>query len=337
MRRFRHARYLAAFACGTALVLGVIFSINALVDPLADFLFLTGWNPHPINRIDNYCDVKFKAGLLKSLPPGAVDAAVFGSSRTLRVDPDSPGLREFGPRTFNFAVQGARLPTIERFVSMVREKNPGMVAVVALDFFSFGKDDGVPSLYLDPNRRGQAAWDAFVRLLDIRTLKESLAKPNPSPRHRLVLNGRNIMTLGAEEKQKLPGYLEAFSKKPVSEIPTYKNFDYDPGRIAELQAFREKYGPVVFFLNPESRWYLEPLRRSELWPVYLRWKSDLAELGGVVDFSDAGEITGNMEMYFDEHHYLDNAGRLIMEDVANAHAGRPLKHGKILTKDSPSR
>lgn len=337
MRRFRYAGYLAALALGTLLVLGGVFAFNAWKDPQADFLFLTGWNPHPIDRIDNYCDAKFKVGLLKALPSGSVDAAVFGSSRTLRIDPDSPGFGEIGKNTFNLAVQGARLPTIKAFVSLARSKNPSMISVVALDFFSFGKDDGVPSLYLDSRRSWQAAWDAVVRLLDIRTLKESLAFPASSSRHRLMLNGRDIMKISEEEREKLPGYLENFCRKQLSEIQTYKGFDYDPGRIAELRAFREQCGPMIFFLNPESRWYLEPLRRSELWPVYLKWKSDLKELGGVIDFSETPEITENMEMYFDEHHYLDNAGRLIMEDVANAHAGRPLKHGRILTKDSPSR
>jgi len=332
MRALRHGRYLAALALTALLFLACVFLVNAWVDPTADFLFLTGWRPHPICRIDNCADVKFKRGLVRALPGRSIDAAVFGSSRALRIDPDSPGLKEFGGQTYNLAVQGARLPTIQSFLSIAKRNSPGMVAVVALDFFSFGKDDGVPSLYLDPRKKFAACRDAALRLIDIRTLQESLRKVDAVPRHRLALNGRDIMTRRPEEIKGLPEYLESFTKKSLSEIRTYDGFEYDPNRIAELSRLREAQAPVVYFLNPESRWYREVIRKSSLWPTYLQWKDDLARLGGVVDFSDAKEITEDMSMYFDEHHYLDNAGKLIMEDVANAYFGRPLVHGKILGK-----
>ena len=207
-----------------------------------------------------------------------------------------------------------------------------MVAVVALDFFSFGKDDGIPALYLDPRRKVLAYSDAVLRLIDIRSLQESLATPDPAPRHRLLLNGRDVMTRRPEEISALSGYLESYRRKSLSEIKTYDNFEYDPSRIEVLRSMREKYPPVVFFVNPESRLYLEVLQNSNLWPTYLRWKEDLASLGGIVDFSNAREITDDMNMYFDEHHYLDYAGSMIMEDVANAYFGRPLTHGEILQK-----
>jgi|GEM_PF-3325368 len=329
MKCFRNGGYLWGFLLGVLAVIGIVFAVNACVDPQADFLFLTGWNPHPINRIDNYVDVKFKIGVLKSLPVNSIDAAVFGSSRTLRINPECAGFREFGPRTYNLAVQGARLCSIEAMLHQARRNSPGMVGIIALDFFSFGKDDGVPLLYLDSRRALQAKWDAVLRLIDVRTLQESLTKPDPNCRHRLMLNGRNIMNRRPAEIAALPEYLEKFSKKHLSEVQTYTNFEYDPKRISELRKLRER-GPVLFFLNPESRWYTNVLQKSSLWPTYLRWKEDLAKFGGVVDFSDATEITDDMNMYFDEHHYLDNAGKLIMEDVANAYFGRSLKHGCLL-------
>jgi len=332
MRTLRQAKYLSALAFSTALVLAIALFISAWFDPAADFFFLTGWNPHPINRIDNYADVKFKRGLVKSLKAGGIDAAVFGSSRALRIDPDSPGFKEFGDKTFNLAVQGARLPSVESFLSIAKRNSPHMVAVVALDFFSFGKDDGVPAFYLDPRRKFAAYGDVVQRMIDIRSVGEALAKPDPNPRHRLLLNGRDVMARRPEEIRGLPGYLESFQKKSLADVRTYDNFEYEPAMISRLQYLRASEAPVIFFINPESRWYRDVLQRSSLWPTYLRWKNDLAGLGGVVDFSGSVEITDDMSMYFDEHHYLDNAGKLIMEDVANAYFGRPLKHGKILGK-----
>jgi hypothetical protein len=73
-----------------------------------------------------------------------------------------------------------------------------------------------------------------------------------------------------------------------------------------------------------------------LWKDYVRWKKDISKIGNVIDFSECYEITENSEMYFDEVHYLDNAGEMILEDIANSYFGRPLKHGKKMVAPEKS-
>jgi hypothetical protein len=329
MKSFVYGCYALAFCAGALGLLTTIFAVNASVDPQADFVYLTGGKPHQLLRIDNSVDAKFKTAITKSLRPGSIDAAVFGSSRAFRINPRCNGLREFGPKTFNLSVQASGLPSVAEMIKLARQNSPKMVSIVALDFFFFSKNDGTPMLYLDPHRKWEAKFDAVLRLLDLRTLQESLTPADPSPRHVLMPDGWNIMNRKTEEVARTPIYLEEFAKKEVQDVDTYDNFEYDPKKFEILRKLKEE-GPVVFFLNPESRWYLEPLRRSDLWLVYERWKRELSEFGGVVDFSDCAEITADTDMYFDEHHYVERAGDLIMEDVANAYFGRQLKRGKVL-------
>lgn len=331
----RYKQYALCFSAGALTVLASVFSVNAIFDPQADFLYLTGCGTRPVSRIDNSVDAKFKIGVLKSLREDSIDAAVFGSSRAFRINPECAGFREFGDRTYNLAIQGSRLPSIEAMIKVARQNTPGLVGIVALDFYSFGRDDGVPLLYVDSGRKLQAGWDAVLRLLDIRTLKDSsslMIGTDRKPRHLLMVNGRDIMNRSPEEVANIGAYLESYSKKNLKDIDAYAKFEYDPQKFDVLRRL-SKEGPVIFFLNPESKWYLKPLRNSQIWPVYERWKRELAEFGPVLDFSGCSEITDNPAMYFDEHHYLERAGDLIMEDVANFQFRRNLKWGKILGND----
>jgi hypothetical protein len=317
-----------ALLFGSLLVLGGILAFNAYKDPFADFLFLTGLNVHPIQRIDNSCDVKFKVGLLKSLPLDSIDVAVFGSSRPFRIDPESAGLKEIGCRSYNLAIQGATLPTIKSMIDFAKKKNPLMTCIVGLDFFAFGKNDNVPSLYLDSRRSWQANFDSFKRLIDFQTLLESLRPWNPNARHVLLANGRSLINIGTEERKNMLNYLEKYSNETKKINEKAAKFVYDPRLVEDLIIFKKKNKKIIFFLNPDSKWYLKPLMNSVLWKDYVRWKNDISKIGDVIDFSECYEITENSEMYFDEVHYLDNAGEMILEDIANSYFGRPLKHGK---------
>lgn len=328
MRQFRYLCYLMALFFGSLLVLGGILAFNVYKDPFADFLFLTGLNVHPIQRIDNSCDVKFKVGLLKSLPLDSIDVAVFGSSRPFRIDPESAGLKEIGCRSYNLAIQGATLPTIKSMIDFAKKKNPSMTCIVGLDFFAFGKNDNVPSLYLDSRRSWQANFDSFKRLIDFETLLESLRPWNPNARHVLLANGRSLINIGTEERKNMLNYLEKYSNETKKINEKASNFVYDPQLVEDLILFKEKNKKIIFFLNPDSKWYLKPLMNSALWKDYVRWKKDISKIGDVIDFSECYEITENSEMYFDEVHYLDNAGEMILEDIANSYFGRPLKYGK---------
>ena len=328
MRQFRYLCYLVALLFGSLLVLGGILAFNVYKDPFADFLFLTGLNVHPIQRIDNSCDVKFKVGLLKLLPLDSIDVAVFGSSRPFRIDPESAGLKEIGCRSYNLAIQGATLPTIKSMIDFAKKKNPSMTCIVGLDFFAFGKNDNLPSLYLDSKRSWQANFDSFKRLIDFQTLLESLRPWNPNARHVLLANGRSLINIGTKERENMLNYLEKYSNETKKINEKVSKFVYDPQLVEGLILFKEKNKKIIFFLNPDSKWYLKPLMNSVLWKDYVRWKKDISKIGDVIDFSECYEITENSEMYFDEVHYLDNAGEMILEDIANSYFGRPLKHGK---------
>lgn len=312
----------------------VIFGINSYFDPFADFFYLTGWRPHPIVRIDNYADVKFKSGLLKYLPRNYIDAAVFGSSRPLRINSECPGFKELGKHTFNLAMQGASLATVDRFVRMACAKNPNMLVIIGLDFFAFDTPPKPIIFYLD-SKKIPAAWgDALMRLIDIQTLQESLKDPNRPTRHRMLPDGNALFNPTQKEKDAVPAYLEKYSHQTIAEIPAFKNYVYDPTQIEWLKKLKKDHPHIIFFINPESKWYHPPLDNSRLAPEVRTWRNDVATLGGVVDFSECKEITDNSSMYLDEHHYLAPAGNLIMEDIANAAAGRPLQHGKILQPDT---
>lgn len=317
---------------------GVIFlasaGYNAAGDPFADYFFLAGGRLPRVRTIDQFTDLRFKTRLVRQAGRDGLDAAVFGSSRVMRIDPANGGFATVAPRALNLGVQGARLGITTQFVDFVMRRNPRCRPVIALDFFAFNVTGSGFSIYLDEKNPLPAWRDSLTRLGSRATWPETRKVLQGVPAsNKLLASGLAIRE--RPDAKRVHELLTRFAESGWRDWPHFRGFQYDPGKIATLRALRERYPRTIFYVSPVSRWYLEGQALAGLDAVHARWLADLAEVGPVLDFSGATDITGNERLYYDPHHYDTEAGALILSDVAAFVRGEPLRFARVLGSATP--
>jgi hypothetical protein len=328
-------RNAASFVVAFAFTLLALAGFNAVGDPYADCYFLTGFRQPEVRTLDFYADVKFKSRLVRDLPPGSLGAAIFGSSRVMRIDPAEPTFAQLVPRAVNLGIQGARLGQTVQFVKLVTRRNPECIPVVGLDFFAFNPGASGRSIYLDDARPFPAQREAFLRLASNRTCSEAwkAIRQQPCPT-RLLANG--LAARARPEAAYVETQLKNFAAQGWATCPNFRDFRYDRTKIEIVRHLRAEHPRTVFFVNPVSRAYREGQLKAGLELDYAEWRADLARVGRILDFSDVEEIVGNPARFYDPHHYDDQAGGMIIRDVAAYLRGEPLRYARLLGSASPA-
>jgi len=323
----------AAFLLGFAVAFCALAGINAAADPFADFFFLTHRRPPRIRTFDDRTDIRFKAALVRAAGADGLDAAIFGSSRVMSIDPAAAEFHAPPPRAVNLGVQGARLGTTRQFVEYVARHDPHCVAVVGLDFFAFNEGKMDSSIFLDEANPLPAWRDCLGRLGTNRTVPESWSMLHGARvPNELRANGLAVRSRRAPAE--VEATLSRFAETDWRQWQHFRNFHYNPARLEVLRAMQRLLPRVVFFTNPASRPYYEGQAKAGLEPLHRRWLADLGQIGNVIDFSEAQEITGQPRLFHDVHHYDTEAGAMILRDVAAYLQGRPLRYGRLLQAES---
>jgi hypothetical protein len=329
------SRNLATFVASFAVAFCALAAINAAADEFADFFFLTHWKPPRVRSFDDRTDVRFKAALVRAAGVDGLDAAIFGSSRVMSIDPATPEFQELAPRALNLGIQGARLGTTRQFLDFVARRDPHCLAVVGLDLFAFNEGALESSIFLDEANPLPAWRDCLGRLGSYRTVAESWDMLH-GERVRNALRANGLAIRERRDPAEVEAMLARFAETGWRQWPHFQNFRYDPGKIEVLRAMQRRFPRVVFFTNPASRQFYEGQARAGLAPVHERWLADLGQLGNVIDFSRATEITDQPRRFYDMHHYDTAAGAMILRDVAAYLQGRPLRCGRLLTAAPPA-
>lgn len=323
-------RNILGFAFGFALIYGAVASVNAVADPYAEFFFLTHLRPPRVRTFDDRTDIRYKAALVRQAGREGVDAAIFGSSRVMAIDPQMPDFRAIAPRALNLGVQGARLGIARQFVQYVARRNPHCLAVVGLDFFAFHASPLETSIYLDDVSPFAAWYECLERLGSRQRLRESWEMLHGFPvASRFLPNGRALRA--RQTAAEVDALLARFIERDWERSPHFRQFHYDPTKLDALREMRRALPRVVFFTNPVTRAYLQGMKNAGLESTHRRWLADLAALGGVIDFSEAEAIVDQPRFFNDVHHYEAEAGAMILQDVAAHLRGEPLRWGRLLT------
>lgn len=329
----RHRHYAGLLLATAGAVFGAVIAVNAAADPYADFYFLTGLRLPRVRTLDTFADVKVKSRLVRAAGVNGLDAAIFGSSRVMRIDPAQPDFAARAPRALNLGTQGARLGQVAQFVEFAARRSPNCLPVIGLDFFAFNEGALGSSIYLD-DARPRAAWqDAATRLASDRTLPDAWKTLRGLPGSNTLLPS-GLAVRRRPDAAAVRAQLERFAARDWQTWQHFRSFRYDAAKIAVLRELRARHPRTLFFVNPVSRWYLEGQIKAGLEPVHAQWLADLAALGGVIDFMHAEAIVGNAGRYYDMHHYDSEAGALILADMAASVRGEPLRHGRLLTAGS---
>ena len=326
---FAIARNVSAFLATFFLSLGAFAGLNALGDPYADFYFLFGGRRPNVRTLDRFTDLKFKIRLVREAGRDGLDAAIFGSSRVMRIDPSEPAWTALSPRTLNLGVQGARLGVILEFAEFVARYSPNCRLLIGLDLFAFNESPPGHSIHLD-ERDWPAAWRAAWQNLGTnRTLPDAWqAWRGVAGSNRLLSNG--LAVRARAEAETVHAQLERFAEADWRTWQHFRDFHYDPSKVELLRALKTWHPRAVFFVNPVSRWYRTGQAKAGIEPVQARWLADLATVGSVVDFTEAKEITDDARYYYDMHHYDTAAGALLLRDLAAYLRGEPLRYGHVL-------
>lgn len=317
--------FFLAFPLSTALLAG----LSAPGDPYADFYFLFGGRRPTVRTLDRSTDLKFKIRLVRDAGRDGVDAAIFGSSRVMRIDPAEPVWTELAPRTLNLGVQGARLGVILQFVELVERRNPRCRPLVGLDFFAFNDFAPGHSVHLDETGWRAGCRDAWRNLGTSRALPEAwLAWRGVPGSNQLLANGFAVRARPPADR--VQAQLDRFAEADWRTWQHFRGFRYDASRVELLRGLKTRFPRTIFFVNPVSRWYRAGQAKAGLEAAEKRWLDDLATVGSVVDFSEAKAITDDARFYYDPHHYDSAAGALMMSDLAAYARGGALQFGRVL-------
>lgn len=324
-------RNVAIFLLGYVVACGALAGLNAFADPFADFFFLTHGNPPRVRTFDDLTDIRFKTALVCKAGRDGIDAAIFGSSRVMSIDPATAEFQALAPHGLNLGVQGARLGITRQFIEFVARRNPRCLAVVGLDFFAFQDLPLEKSIYLDDTNPFPAWRECFGHLDSSRMVPESWNMLHGYPvTNELRPNGLAIRA--RRDPADVDALLARFVAQDWQQWPHFRDFRYDPTKLDVLREIRRLVPRVVFFINPATRQYYAAQDKAGLGPLHRRWLADLAAIGDVIDFSGAAAITDQPRLFHDMHHYDTEAGAMILRDVAAHLRGEPLRYGQVLSR-----
>lgn len=302
---------------------GLVFCLVALtawIDPFADFNYLTGHLGKPPLSLNNFGERKYKSILIRQLPRDSFEWGLFGNSRATVID-ISNGIPGFGGPGINFAFSGANLDQIREFISTVKARHPNIRPIIATNFDHCLMGESKDFLYLSPRTKRDSQRDALSRLFSLQTLAFGLqALKNPRRYSEIEMKpaGHNIRHLGYTDKAKIMARIKddlEIYRASYTAVP-YNNYCLDV-----MRKIKKENPSAIFIINPLSRWILDILHDAGKTKDRSLWVNSLREIGPVLDFSCAEEITDHWQNYADGHHVRGSVSKALLADIGRLLAG----------------
>lgn len=352
----RAGTYLALTAIFAAALAALLAAFNLVADPYGAFdvprLSRVNELPLGFNR---------RPVLAKSLAASRVRPAsvILGNSRAESgYDADHPGLAS--RPAYNLGIGGAGLSEVRRFFLEALATGAVKQALLALDLTMFEPSleatQRIPDAFMLTDASGRPAgparrWQrlAFVLLSgpasydswwSLRHQRDPVAVYLPSGRREESYDLRQVEREGGPRSASLhtEAAFLATTLRDTSSEAFGASYDASLARLAEIVALSARHGiRLDVVLNPIHARQSYLIDASGLWPLYERWKRDLAALVSrspapvaLWDFSRvsectaeampaAGEASARMRWYRESGHFRPALGTLVLDAVY----GRP--------------
>ncbi len=317
--------YLQRTGLVALVVLGVLGSLNALVDPFGMFgaPVLRGFNANKA-AVSKYIRFSKPLSVISQRP----EILLLGTSRLqYGIDPDI--LSGAHQRAYNFGIPAMTMHEAEAFGLHAIRTAPLREMVIGLDMFSFGShveqqdgfDENLLRGFITPYAFFQGALSYTALQASATTIQVNRADPDTIEYR---LNGFR-QPWDRSHEDVIEGIRESVVEY-ATDPALYRDFTLDSDALAGLERLIEAAqadGVLVrMFISPIHASLTETVHALGLWPQLEAWKAALAEIGErhdveLYDFSGYNEVTTvpvdrAVEYYFDASHYWPRVGERIM-------------------------
>ena len=346
-------RYLWAWLWSTAALLGVVATVNLVVDPYGVFRIV---DIRGLNKVKSQASERtrlFKhTGVQRMHPSGLV----LGNSRAeIGFDPESPAWPVWARPVFNLALPGASISAIAGdFSKALQHANPKLV-VVGLDLLDFRVDPSSDDKLQVPSPMAEPLHDMRERataLLTMNALADSLAtikaqhEPYPTGLTDAGFNPKRDY-IGVARRE---GYFAMFRQRDQENALAYvrgpKGVYQAGGRPAPgfdavdsiIALSRERGITLRFIIYPYHAHTLLLFHLTGLWPAYEDWKRELArrvdaaqgamdvalwDFTGFSPYADErvpppGDTRTELQWYWEAGHFKKPLGDLLLADIFDA-------------------
>ena len=243
-------KYIACLLAMAFLVAAGVFSINAWLDPNADWAYLRGDSSMPPKDLNHQGEVKYKSAMLRALPPNSIKVGIFGNSRVGMIDPAQIPINGIA---VNLALPGSTISQIQQFIRTARERHNHLRPIIGISFDQCFKREPGPMTYLLPYVDFNSAIDALKRLLSIKTLYRGIwssVDPRAMSETEIGRYGNIIrhfdFSLIGEIKKAIEIDLKIY-RSYIQKIN--KNFNC----YSVLKNLKQEFANLVLFINPQVR------------------------------------------------------------------------------------
>ncbi|TGE33836.1 hypothetical protein E4K68_03180 [Desulfosporosinus sp. Sb-LF] len=332
-------------------LVGSIGLSNMLIDPYGIWK-LTNFSLNN-QKIEKYNHQRlFKAEDIIDLKPKVV---LLGSSRTFfGLNPDYYE-KITGQKAYNAGFSAAN--TEEELAYLrhaLANQSDIQQVIIGLDFYSFNEHNtGRKDFTLDRLGKDHINWSDFTNILfsqdgvqaSLNTIKFNLNNKLPEPLifpngHISASGIKQFHILGVDGKEAFERELKVY----INSGEFYYNYKYSAQRLQDVRTMielcKERKIDVKVFISPSHATQWEAIRTSGLWGQFEQWKRDISAITPVWDFSGYNSITtetisNTMQYYWDNSHYTEKTGELIVDRLLNHDvASIPKDFGRLLKPET---
>jgi hypothetical protein len=328
----KYKKWTAVFGSSLFALLGSVWLINYLVDPLWFYDHKLG-----INQIQKPFNERQQKTNRLTFQDETYDTLILGSSRMTYVsqydfvDHDA----------FNYAVALGSIKEFPTMIEYAEQANgkPFKTIVIGLDFFDTNlRLQGRPApidYYIEqinePFYRSKNMLSLDTLKISIENIRHSYSGEQYPERS---YNRDNVVDVEKRELEK--------TQKRVSEVLSkYENLDYEYDgtykQALEKVAAQNPDSTIIALTTPITavRFQTEldsPVVRAG----YERWLRESVDVfGSVYHFNDINSVTNDLSNYFDTNHFYPHIGRLVAHRVIEyPDSDIPEDFGKLLTKQN---
>ncbi|WP_370223759.1 hypothetical protein [Cytobacillus sp.] len=302
-----------------AISLVCVFSVGSFIfyiDPMWTF-----GHEHKYNDVQTVINERQQKTNRILFQPFHYDTLLLGSSRTTYINQtDFENMK-----VFNFAVSNASIQEYNSLIELAKQKRGKEFEriIIGVDFFKSSIKESKAKKSL--NQYIQTANEPFYRyknLLSMDLLDYSWQNFKMS-RDNKVLEERNYNRNNiADAKDIAPEVMEKQTKEKIQKFRDVfygDTFEYNPEYKAILSQLKKNNPNTEFiiFTTPISSPLFQAMAEEGRLPDYERWLNDITDVfGGVYNFMYPNSVTGNLENYFDGHHFYPNVGKLIAKRIS---------------------
>lgn len=302
-----------------AIFLACVFSVGSFIfymDPMWTF-----GHKHKYNDVQTVIDERQQKTNRILFQPFDYDTLLLGSSRTTYINQ-----HDFEKmKVYNFAVSNASIQEYNSLIEVAKRKRGKEFEriIIGIDFFKSSIQESKVKKSL--NQYTDTASEPFYRyknLLSMDLLEYSWQNFKMS-KDDAVLEERNYNRNNVAGAKDIDP--EVMKKQTKDKIQKFRDqfygdtYEYNPDYKAILAQLKKNNPNTEFiiFTTPISSPLFQAMAEEGRLPDYERWLTDITDVfGGVYNFMYPNSVTGNLENYFDGHHFYPNVGKLIANRIS---------------------